>query len=337
MDDDHWWYHMDQNRDEALLKQLADAMAELGIHRPLIEFFEQPPALIEANGSLVPNPAAENAQNQTLGAAYWLQMAAGKTREWIDMYILNKYGRVIDGVPVYKGEWNQHFHGKRQVLRPVPGLPIGIGMDFGLSPAAVPAQLTPEGRMLVLGECVAEERSMGLEQFIRDALRPYLINKFGAGHQFYVVGDPAGSQRADSDAGHCFKVLEEANFEARPALSNKYYPRREAIASFLRGHYRGEPNILFDIDCKMVVAGVAGRYHYRRVQVSGDESRYQDAPYKNKWSHPVEACQYIALEFTGVAEEDLGTQEHNDTPQWMRRVMQGTDLQPWQMRGSRLP
>lgn len=337
MDDDHWWYHMDQNRDNKMLEGIAEAMAELGIHRPLIEFFEQPPSLLQVNGALIPNPDCENMINQSLGAAYWLQMCAGKTQEWIDMYVLNKYGRVIDGIPVYKGEWNQHFHGHRRKLQAIRGLPIGIGMDFGLSPAAVPAQLSPEGQMLCLGEVVAMERSMGLEQFIRDALRPYLINKFGANQQFYVVGDPSGSNREQSNMGHCFKILEAANLEAREGLSNKFYPRREAIATFLRGQTRGEPNILFDEDCKMLVAGYAGRYHYRRVQVTGDDSRYQNEPYKNKWSHPCEAGQYIAMEFVGVAEEDKGQQEYEETSQWMRRVQQGHDLSPWQVRGSRLP
>jgi len=39
---------------------------------------------------------------------------------------------------------------------------------------------------------------------------------------------------------------------------------------------------------------LAGGYHYRRVQVSGD-ARYRDVPEKNDYSHVAEAMQYMML------------------------------------------
>ncbi len=332
MDDDHWWYHLDQNKDDETAQNLRKVMESIGINRPLMEFFTQPPALVEANGVLLPNPAAENVKHQPLGFGYWLQLASGKEQNFIDMMILNKYGRVIDGKPVYP-EWDEHFHGKPRQVKAIKGLPILIGLDFGLSPAAVFCQVTPEGRFLILGECVAEVLSMGFRQFVRDALKPYMALKFGATFQFRMVGDPAGNKRSDSDMGYCFKEAEDAGFDISAAPTNMYFPRRESLAHFMRGHIGGEPALLIDSSCRMLRAGLGGRYHYRRVNQAGD-IRYKEEPYKNKWSHVCEAAQYAALEITGIIEEQ-GEQEQ-EQPQWMRDVNLGMTLKPWQMRGRSL-
>jgi hypothetical protein len=46
------------------------------------------------------------------------------------------------------------------------------------------------------------------------------------------------------------------------------------------------------------VKGFISGYHYRRMQVSG-ESRYDEKPNKNRYSHPHDALQYL---FTGAGE-----------------------------------
>ena len=328
MDDEHWWYKLDVERDGKMLEAIEAALREVGIDRPLIDLHTQPPALLEASGSFVPNPTAENTQNLTLGAGYYLQMVAGKDQEWINLYLLNKYGRIVDGKPVYADEWKEHFHGKTRDLRPLEGLSIGIGMDFGLSPAAVPAQITPSGQMLCLGEIVAEERSMGIERFIRHALKPWLSNRFGSRWRYYVVGDPSGVRRADSDESYCFQILEDEKFETRPALTNRFYPRRGALAQFMNSHVGGEPALLLDHSCRLLKAGLAGRYHYRRVQIAAaEEPRFQNEPYKNKYSHVCEAAQYIALEFVGFPEEPEA--EEQDQPLFMKKLLVGNDLPPW--------
>ena len=42
---------------------------------------------------------------------------------------------------------------------------------------------------------------------------------------------------------------------------------------------------------KTIRKGLAGKFCYRRLQIAGDE-KFMDAPDKNAWSHPVEACEY---------------------------------------------
>lgn len=356
MDDDHWWHDMAEGPDdpeeaaavkefkEKLYLAIKEAMKAAGYRgpdRPLMDFFEQPPALLEAQGSYVPNPQAENMKNQPLGAAYWLQMAAGKTKDWIDMFILNKYGKVIDGKPVYGSEYNDLIHGRKVSLRPIPGIPITIGFDFGLSPAAIPIQCTAKGQLLVLGECVAQDRSMGLERFIGSALKPYLANRFGSRDsqgnewQFRYIGDPSGGNRSQNDEKTAFDIARALNIDMQPAKTNTFLARRESIAWYLNRLVGGEPGILIDTSCRMIRKGIKGGYHYRRVQVGGSEARYMDEPYKNKYSHPMEALQYAAMEYVAIESPAYGGKA---LPDWMRKIQNGdggASSRPWKTRAAR--
>ena len=50
----------------------------------------------------IPNPEAENVDNQPLGYKYWTQMVHGKSPEWIKSYVLGEYATVYDGKPIAK-------------------------------------------------------------------------------------------------------------------------------------------------------------------------------------------------------------------------------------------
>lgn len=338
MDDDHWWYGLaegaedaeEQAEIDALKQNLIEQLARLGMTRQLMEFWEQPPALIEAQGSYVPNPAAENAEHQPMGFAYWLLLVAGKAQQWVDLYILNKYGKVIDGKPVYH-EYDDQDHGKPVHLTALDGLPIRIGLDFGLSPAAVIGQCSPMGKLLVLGELVAKERTMGMTQFVNDALKPYLAQRFGVNDKrgdkwrFIITGDPAGDSRSQNDEVTGFDVVRASGFDIEGAPTNNFSARRDGVAWFLNKR----DGIAIDRSCVMVRKGLRGGYHYRRVQVGGD-ARYADTPYKNKYSHPGDALQYLALSYVAIEVPAYGSK---GIPQWAQKLAHGTAAhKPWARR-----
>lgn len=338
MDDEHWHCKLEEGvNDDPEVKemheQLREALRGLGFDRPLMEFYVQPPALLEANGTLVPNPAAENARNQQLGHAYWLNMVAGKDQNWINVYILNRHGRVIDGLPCYP-EYIPEIHGKKRILKPIEGLDIILPMDFGLSPAITPLQCTPKGTLMVLGELCAEERSMGTRSFVRDAMTPYLTNRFGTHWNYRVIGDPAGIGRDDSDENTSYKELAAAGFNHEQAKTNDWIPRRESVAWFLSRLVDGAAAFQMDETCRLLRAGFEGRYHYRRLRVAG-EARYEEKAYKNKWSHPHDALQYGAMEYATVGLQEL---QLIGTPRWMQRLAlqgKGGALRPYEVRGGR--
>lgn len=343
MDDDHWWYVMAEGSDDEeereavkkMLDKLREQLLELGIDRPLVEFWQQPPALLEADGSFVPNPEAENVKNHSQGYGYWLMMAAGKAKEWTDIYILNKYGKVIDGKPCYP-EYDDNYHFRNLELRPIPGMPIEIGADFGLSPAAVFGQVNTAGRLNLLGECVAQERSMGAWRFWSEAVKVYIQHRFGDKDsdgnpwRYKVRGDPAGDKRSENDEVHGFEIVRKAGFEIEAARTNNFGERRDSVASFLLKR----DGIAIDRTCVLIRKGFRGGYHYRRIQVGG-EARYQDEAYKNKYSHPHDALQYLALPYASIGVP----RDKNPTPDWAKRLKMRTAVpgadRPWTRRGGR--
>jgi hypothetical protein len=286
-DSDHWWYHLaEEGRigDEAV--SLEDA-----------QFFHQPPALLKtATGKYVPNPAAENVENQQLGYRYWINQVGGNTSEWIKVYVLGQYGYVQEGRPCFP-EYRDDTHCNADV-QPIHGLPLLLGWDFGLTPACVIAQVTPRGQLLVIDELCSD--GMGIRQFARDVVVPYLgvhYPKFELGNMPGAC-DPAGMAKAPTDETTCVEELTAAGFDVSPAPTNLWTPRREAVAFYLNTMIDGRPAFQMSPRCKVLRRGFNGKYHYRRMQVPGKDI-YRDEPDKDQYSHPQDCVQYIALRARG--------------------------------------
>lgn len=287
-DTDHWWYRLAEEE------------------RPdNWEFFAQPGGLIEVDGKWATNPDAENLGN--LEADYYLTRAGGKNRDHVLVYYANMYGFVRDGRPVYP-EYVDSVHCPGDLLDPIPGLVIFIGIDFGLTPAAVLGQRTPSGQWRWIDEVVTED--MGAVRF-SGVLGQHLRERY-AGFEFDIYGDPSGDNRAQTDETTPFDILRANGIDARPAGNNDPVIRREAVASALSRMVDGKPGLLISPRCKIVRKGMAGGYAYKRVQVSGDE-RFHDRPDKNRFSHPCEAAQYMMVG-AGEGKAVIGRQAEWDRP-----------------------
>ncbi len=307
-DDDHWYYDLAEKPSPEELAQREDLqrqLVELGLMRAgqlLYEWFAQPGALVKVGDRYEPNPLAENVANHTLGYGYWLRQIAGKNEEWIKVYVLGQYGSVHDGKPVYP-EWNDTLHCK--AIKPLQGVPLDIGLDFGLTPAAVITQVDPRGRLLVLDELCGED--MAIRQFLQDVLIPQLTKVYpqwwakrgGENPMIRCFGDPAGNQKAQTDERTCFQEVRSATLNIRGAKTNGFVARRSAVAWYLSKLTAGQPAMLVDPCCGVIRKGFNGGYKYRRIQVTGEE-RYTEEPMKNAYSHPHDALQYVALESGGV-------------------------------------
>ncbi len=281
-DTDHWWYRLaEEERPEGW------------------EFFAQPSGLVERDGKWVINPRAENLDNlegalekpPRLGA-YYLTRSAGKSRDHIRIYYANEYGFVMEGKPIYP-EYVDSVHCAE--CEPVPGVPLIVGLDFGLTPAALIGQRSKGGQWRWLDEVVTED--MGAVRFAA-LLGRFLRSKYkGFTEQdglLEIYGDPSGDNRAQTDEETVFAILRGNGINAVPAPSNDPVLRREAVAGALSRMVDGGPGLIISPRCKVTRKGMAGGYAYKRVQVTGAE-RYQDKPDKNKFSHVCEAGQYLML------------------------------------------
>lgn len=289
-DSDHWWYSLAVDR----RTPGGDEDAPLIDDRDWF-FVQQPPALIRiARGRYLPNPDAENVENQPLGYDYWTDQVSGATEEWIKVYLLGQYGYVQEGKPVYP-EYRDDIHASKTDLKPIPGLPLLLGWDFGLTPACIVGQLTPRGTLRVIDEFCAD--GMGIRQFAEQVVRPQLAVRYpgwSLDDDIIGAGDPAGADPAQTDETTCFQVLTDLGFRMVPAWTNAFLPRREAVASFMTRMDVGEPSFMLSPRCRKVRKGMLGGYHYRRVQVPG-KLIYRDEPDKDEFSHPQDGLQYLAL------------------------------------------
>lgn len=278
-DNDHWYY------------RLAEEMRPEGW-----EFLKQPGGVFRtsADAPWQVNPAAENVQN--LPANYYRNGMQGKTDAWVQVNLANEYGFVTDGKPVHP-EYRDSVHCKAFEYN--PRLPIRIGLDFGLTPAAIIGQQTIIGQWRWRWEYVTEDT--GVIRFAH-GLKKFLAEKCPDAVIASITGDPAGDQRQAGDGGQTgdgdertvFQLLEANGVVAQPAHTNNFAIRTESVSVAMRRMIDGEPGFLIHPECVVTRKGLQGAYQFRRLKVAGDD-RYEDKPLKNKHSHPCEAGQYMHL------------------------------------------
>ena len=272
-DSDHWYYRMaEELKPEGWL------------------FLKQPGGLTRksADSPWELNPLAEN--NNNLPLNYYVNGAQGKNENWILVNLANEYGFVADGKPVYP-DYRDSVHCKAFDL--IENLPLYIGLDFGLTPAAWIGQRTAWGQWRIRYEVCTTDT--GVIRFAR-ILKQFLAEKAPGYKIAKITGDPAGDQRqmGDNDEHTVFQILEANGVHAEPAFTNDFTVRTEAVATTLRRMIDGEPGFLIHPDCKVSRKGMQGAYKFRRMQISG-EDQYRDEPVKNSASHPCEAGQYLLM------------------------------------------
>ena len=289
-DTDHWWYLLaERDTGTPAGRRLIDSVVaseeelrKMGLlleGQRLFEFFAQPSGLSDL---------AEN--RDVLPAGYYQRMMAGKTEEWINVYVRGSYGFVLDGRPVYP-EYTDAVH-YRESLEPWRDVSLRIGLDFGLTPAATIAQRSLSGNWRFIDEVVTEH--MGAIRFGKE-LKRHLEEHYGNYDIESITGDPAGNAAlGDDEEQTVFSILKGIGVDARPADSNDWTPRREAVAHGLTQLIDGQPAVLIGPRCKVLRKALMGGYQYKRVQIVGDE-RFHDKPNKNAFSHVAEAMQYAML------------------------------------------
>ncbi len=288
-EEDHWWAIM--SGEVPIPDHIPREQATMLVKPDNWKFFAQPPAMKEHINerkeitSYSLNKDAENKKN-ILGT-YYPNLIRGKTKNWIDVYVMNRLGLIQEGKPVYP-DFVTETHLAEEEIPIAIGVPLYVGIDFGLTPSAVFGQKV-RGRWLVQAEIVAID--MGVVRFA-ELLRQEIATRF-SGLDVYIYGDPAGDFRAQTDESTPFQILRGAGLKAVPAPSNSVDLRLEAVASQLTKMSEGLPSFLVDRRCQTLLKGFQGGYCYRRMQVSGE--RYDDKPDKNMYSHIHDALQYMML------------------------------------------
>lgn len=290
--EDHWWPIMSG---AAPIPEWVGHEESLTLKRPEDwTFYNQPSGMVEikdVEGIVVDrvlNPEAENAKYHVPG--YYEKMIQGKTKSWIDVYVMNRMGTLVEGKSVYN-QFARDTHVAKEQINIIQG-DIYVGIDFGLTPAAVFAQ-RHMARWQVVAELVAVDMGMVRFSSLLHETMAVLNERAGAKLPYRVYGDPAGDQRAQTDETTPFQILRREKIKAYPTSTNDVALRIEAVNAPLSRMTEGRAGLLIDPSCKVLIAGFDGGYHYRRLQVTGE--RFADAPEKNRFSHVHDAFQYLML------------------------------------------
>lgn len=236
---------------------------------------------------------AENLPNLPGGRRYYELLAAGKSPEWIKVYVHGEYGFVSEGKLVYP-EYSDNIH--CQDVDPLGGITIIRSWDFGLTPACIFSQLLPDGRWLTFDEMTSD--NMSIDQFSDEVLE-HCRRAFLGDVTFEDWGDPAGQQRVQTDKRTCFQIMEAKGIRIEGSEQNPQL-RQESVRKVLRTLVGGEPQFILHSRCRMLRKGFLGGYHRRRMQTGGAE-RYALDPEKNVFSHPHDGLQYALVKYFGGA------------------------------------
>jgi len=123
----------------------------------------------------------------------------GRTEEYIRVYIDGEYGLSSAGTPVYK-YFRPDYHMATSTLRPIVNgvRPLVVGMDLGLTPAAVIGQQDPRGRALVFDEAVSFD--MGVQRFYAHRAQAAAVREILRGSRAHRNGPSGGAEGADRRA-----------------------------------------------------------------------------------------------------------------------------------------
>jgi hypothetical protein len=195
-DTDHWYYRMAEElkpKGWTFLRQ-PGGVVRLSPQHP----WEENRGQYVSKG--IPGPA-ENLQNLVPG--YYGNGVQGKGESFVKINYGNEYGYVGDGMPVWPG-YNDAIHCRPFEL--VPGVPLHIGLDFGLTPAAIIGQRMVTGQWRWRFEVVTTDT--GVARFA-GILKRFLAANCAGFSIASITGDPAGDQRqlGDNEERTVFELL----------------------------------------------------------------------------------------------------------------------------------
>ena len=200
----------------------------------------------------------------------------------------------FQGQPVYP-DWNERNHGTKEDIAPVVGLPLLLGVDQGLTPACVIAQM--EGETLrVLKEITAV--NMGAERF-SEIVKKVILTEYPAWgdlkNKVKVFMDPAAWSRKDTDESKYCQIWAKRGFAPMPGAMT-WEERRQSVENFLIKMRKSGPCLSVSLpNCPMLTRGFNGGYRYPEKAFEIEQSKIR--PLKDEHSHVHDAFQYLC---TGI-------------------------------------
>lgn len=268
--------------------------------------------------------AAENVERLNERWEYYWKLVRSNGEDYIRRNILNEYGHVLSGTPVFP-EFSKDRHVPRAgVPMPAKGRRLYCGMDLGRHPRAVFGYYAENGGVRIP---LILSKDCGVESFATLVMRPALAARGIHPSQVTVFPDPAGESPGEQIEATSVEILRAAGFDvSMPVLKNNDpFTRTETVRQALtKLAMDGDPYVEIDPGCEELVRAMAGGYTYAVVRGQGGTERTGDKPDKNSpYSHIADAFQYLMVGLKYGRREDrlftgrAGTQAAND---WLARA-----------------
>lgn len=261
------------------------------------EFFVQPGGVIKVDGKWQVNPKAENpATTRRVDGkpSYYDNALQGKREEWIRVNLANEIGYSFDGKPVHP-LYSDTINVAKERLIPNTQAYVYVGLDFGLSPAAVFWQRQMNAQWWGFDEIAGSD--MPAITFI-PALKAMCAqwSALVPGIKFIFKGDPAGDSRSGADGRTTMQIYRLAGIPVSACSTNDPQIRRGALDRVLQRTVLDQrPAMLLSPHMGWLRKALAGAWCYKRIQIGGTE-RYRDEADKNEFSHVGDASEYGLLD-----------------------------------------
>jgi hypothetical protein len=236
-----------------------------------------------------PNLDADYVSFQNLGFDYWLNMVEdhGSDANFIRRMVLGEYTYMEDGNPVHT-----LFRQSRHVGKTAPqqNRKLLIGLDAGMTPAAVIAQLI-DGT-LQLHNCIATTDCTFTEMW-ETYVEPILLEQY-KGYGILCCLDKGSDNRGEVDGDTIVKYLKRKQYKTWVNNETILSPRLDSVNWFLQ---RPDGLLIDQLDAVTAIEAMSGGYRWvskRRDSVYSSEKR--TVPDKsNIYSHPMDALQAITM------------------------------------------
>jgi hypothetical protein len=205
----HWMNSWESGEKAELFAELQ----ELIPHDKFFDPFVQPPALIPppdwedrpiVAAEWAPNPAAENIENLKGGYGYYYAQLTS-TPDKIRAYVLGEYSPLVHGTRVIPSFRRDTHVVKAETLTYPTRTKFYLSFDFGRTPVCLVGCRMPNGRMIIVDECVGAD--MAVSTLWDEEIAPSLGDLSKGFEVEECTGDPAGATMGQATETSPYEVL----------------------------------------------------------------------------------------------------------------------------------
>lgn len=221
----------------------------------------------------------------------------------------------FEGLPVF-ADWDSTYHGVKGDIDPHIGLPLLLGMDFGLTPALIVCQMRDDG-LKVLREFTAV--NMGIKRFLL-TVKPQLLQAYpqwaDTAKDYIVFIDPSGEFRKDTDEGTCSNLIADAGFTKIVPGAISFEERRMSVENFLTRRTKTGPSFQVSLpNCPILVRGFQGGYRYSDTVIEKEPNKIR--PLKDIHSHIHDSLQMVTSKIL-MTSSDQGVNVPSPSYSWAK-------------------